>query len=54
MLAGARRELVRELEGSGGRRELRWLVRTKAPRELVLEVDTDNAGVARRNAEVKP
>lgn len=54
LLAGARRELVRELPGTGGRRELKWLVRTLAPRALALEVDTDNAGLARRAAEVKP
>lgn len=54
LLAGARRELVRELEGSGGRREFRWLVRTRAPRALALEVDTDNAGLVRRAAEVQP
>ncbi|MBI5434593.1 MAG: hypothetical protein HZA52_17310 [Planctomycetes bacterium] len=54
LLAGSRRELVRELAGSGGRRELRWLVRTREPRALALEVDTDNAGLARRNVEVAP
>ncbi|MCC6409645.1 MAG: hypothetical protein IT453_20995 [Planctomycetes bacterium] len=54
LLAGSRRELVRELAGSGGRRELRWLVRTREPRALSLEVDTDNAGIVRRNVEVAP
>lgn len=54
LLAGARRELVRELEGSGGRREFRWLVRTRVPRALALEVDTDHAGLVRREAEVQP
>ncbi|MCK6445455.1 MAG: hypothetical protein L6Q99_03605 [Planctomycetes bacterium] len=54
LLAGSRRELVRELEGSGGRREFRWLVRTQTPRALALEVDTDHAGLVRREAEVQP
>ncbi|MCE9592722.1 MAG: hypothetical protein K8S98_00875 [Planctomycetes bacterium] len=54
LLAGSRRELVGDLPGSGGRKELRWLVRTKTPKALELDVDSDNLGLAHRNVEVKP
>ena len=45
LLAGAEQTLVRQLEGSGGRQELRWLVRSAAPSSLRITVDTDHAGV---------
>lgn len=53
LLAGQPRELVRDLGGSGGRAELRWLVRTDHPGDLRVEVDTDQAGVASSGFEVK-
>ena len=51
--AGQRQTLVSELAGSGGRRELVWLVTGGAPGDFELRVDTDNAGRARRTFEVK-
>jgi len=53
VIAGATQELVRDLEGSGGRQEFRWLVKSVPGAEMALEVDTDNAGVARKIVEVE-
>lgn len=51
IVAGPPFELVRELAGVGGRRELRWLVRGAAPADLALALDSDHAGRARARAE---
>jgi zinc carboxypeptidase len=53
LLGGQSMQLVRELEGSGGRSKLRWLVRGARAEDLRIEVDTDNAGVASARVEVK-
>ena len=47
LLAGERQTLVRELAGSGGRREFTWLVLGAAPSSVEVEIDTDHAGTAR-------
>lgn len=44
LLAGPRQELLSELAGSGGRAELRWLVRGAAAGAITLVVDSDHAG----------
>lgn len=46
LLAGNAQELVTELAGSGGRRELRWLVRGTAPSGMRVTLDSNNAGRA--------
>lgn len=46
LLAGEKQTLVRELAGSGGRKELTWLVLGAAPTSIELDVDTDGAGTA--------
>jgi len=53
LIAGNREELVRELPGSGGRKEFRWLVSGTAPATLAVVVDTDSAGASRTVPEVK-
>jgi hypothetical protein len=53
VLAGQTAELIRELDGSGGRREFRWLVRGAAPGSVGLRVATDNAGSDECIPEVK-
>jgi hypothetical protein len=50
---GSREQLVRDLPGSGGRKELRWLVLGAAPSTLAVEVDSDYAGASRTVPEVK-
>ena len=47
LVAGEKQTLVRELAGSGGRKELTWLVLGAAPSSIEIEVDTDQAGVVR-------
>lgn len=53
LVAGKREELVRDLPGSGGRKEFRWLVLGAAPTTLAVLVDTDSAGATRIVPEVK-
>lgn len=53
ILAGNKQELVDDLPGSGGRKELRWLVHGAPPSAIEIEVDTDSAGTARATPEVK-
>ncbi len=52
LLSGSIQELLRQLPGTGGRRTYTWLVRAPGDTPIVLSLDTDNAGVARRTAEV--
>lgn len=47
VLAGEKQTLVRELGGSGARKELTWLVLGAAPTSIEVEVDTDGAGTVR-------
>ena len=53
LIAGPRQELVSELEGAGGRRELRWIVRAADPGALRISFDTDHAGAAAVRPEVE-
>jgi hypothetical protein len=53
VLAGRRQELVRDLAGSGGRKEFRWLVRGAAPSAMKIMVDSDGAGASSAAPEVK-
>ncbi|MFN0007514.1 MAG: M14 family zinc carboxypeptidase [Planctomycetota bacterium] len=53
LVAGKREELVRDLAGSGGRKEFRWLVSGTAPVSLAVLVETDSAGATRTVPEVK-
>lgn len=53
LVAGPRQELVSELEGAGGRRELRWLVRTADPAGLRILTDSDHAGAFSVRPEVE-
>jgi hypothetical protein len=53
LLAGSAQELVRSLDGSGGRSEFRWMVRAREGSQFGVEVDTDHAGSQNRRAEVK-
>ncbi|MBK7876962.1 MAG: hypothetical protein IPJ77_14660 [Planctomycetes bacterium] len=46
LVAGDKQTLVRDLPGSGGRKELTWLVLGAAPSQIQIEVDTDAAGTA--------
>ena len=52
MLSGSIQELLSDLGGAGGRRTYDWLVRAPGDVPIALSVDTDNAGAARRTAEV--
>ena len=54
LIAGTPRSLVSTLDGSGGRFEASWLVQGPEGMEVGVSVDTDNAGVDSRKAEVKP
>jgi hypothetical protein len=54
LIAGNERELLRELPGSGGRKEYTWLVHGPDGMELGVAVETDQAGRAFRQAEEKP
>jgi hypothetical protein len=51
LIAGEARHLVSSLDGSGGRRSFRWLVRAGSLEDVRLEVDTDNAGTAQARPE---
>jgi hypothetical protein len=53
ILAGESQQLVRDLPGSGGRKEMRWLVNGAQPSSIAIEVDTDHAGTAKVAPEVK-
>ncbi len=53
LLAGTRQQLVQNIESSGGRKELTWLVLGGPPSTLSIEVDTDNAGTLQVVPEVK-
>jgi len=52
LLAGSPQTLVSELEGSGGRHELVWLVHDSGGGPITVTVDTDHAGSASNVAEV--
>jgi len=47
LVAGPREELVSDLAGSGGRRELAWIVRAPSIDRIAVAVDTDSAGSIR-------
>ena len=49
LLAGERKQLVSDLAGSGGHRELRWLVRGANAAAIGIHVETDHAGEAPRH-----
>lgn len=53
LAAGPPQELVRELAGSGGRREFRWLVRGGRPAEWKVTLSTDNAGTSEARVEME-
>ncbi len=53
LLAGSRQQLVSNLAGAGGRRELEWLVRGVTASSIGISVETDHAGSARAIPEVK-
>lgn len=53
LAAGSPQELVRELAGSGGRREFRWLVRGGRPGEWKVTLATDNAGTSEARVEME-
>ncbi|MDZ4774933.1 MAG: M14 family zinc carboxypeptidase [Planctomycetota bacterium] len=53
LLAGNKQELVRDLPGSGGRKEFRWIVRGAAPSALTVSIDSDGMGAASVIPEVK-
>ncbi len=52
-VAGGRQELIGELAGSGGRRELRWLVSGSGVGAGGIEVDSDHAGRIQQRVEVE-
>lgn len=47
LVAGPREELVSDLAGSGGRRELAWIVRAPSIDRITIAIDTDSAGSVR-------
>jgi len=53
LLAGDKQTLVRELAGSGGRRELTWLVAGVPPSSISIAVDSDACGTPRATPTVK-
>lgn len=53
LVAGQRVQLIRTLEGSGGRYEARWLVRAKSLDALALKLTTQHAGADRRSAQAQ-
>jgi hypothetical protein len=53
ILAGNVQSLIPDLGGSGGRKELRWLVRGAPPSSIELIVDSDHAGTVKQSPEVK-
>ena len=54
LFAGERQTLIEDLSGSGGRRELRWLMKAGGlPRAEIVKAVTEHAGTARRAPEEK-
>ncbi|NOT30923.1 MAG: hypothetical protein HOP15_10795, partial [Planctomycetes bacterium] len=53
LLGGNAQELLRDLPGSGGRKEYTWLVQGPAAMEIAVTVETTHAGKATRSAEEK-
>jgi hypothetical protein len=53
IVTGERQILVRDLPGSGGRREMRWLVKGVRPSSMRIALDTDSAGASSVVPEVK-
>ena len=53
LVAGQRLELVDDLAGSGGRAELTWLVRNAPPEAIGVSVESDHAGRAQAQPEVR-
>jgi hypothetical protein len=53
LLMGDKQTLVRELGGSGGRKELHWMVQGAPPSATKIVLDTDQAGTASVVPEVK-
>lgn len=51
LVAGQRVQLIRTLEGSGGRFEQRWLVRAKSLDAVTLKLSTQHAGFDKRTAQ---
>jgi hypothetical protein len=47
ILAGEKQELISDLDGAGGRHELRWLVQGGTVHSIGVSVTTDDAGTAR-------
>ncbi len=47
LLAGKRQELLFDVDGAGGRHEMRWLVQGGSPLAIGVSVSTDHAGSAR-------
>lgn len=52
LLSGSKQALIRELEGSGGRFELTWLIHGPEDMEIGVSVDSDHAGEAFEVAEI--
>ena len=52
-LAGPVEQLIGNLDGLGGRQEVRWLVRGCDPEDLVVLIDTPHAGAMRIEMEVQ-
>ncbi len=52
-VAGPKQELIGELAGSGGRRELRWLVAGEGIGSVGIEIDCDHAGRIQQRVEVE-
>ena len=53
LLAGNAESRLEDLPGVSGRHEYRWLVHGAAPKSIGIEVDTDHAGHAQAQPEVK-
>ena len=53
LLAGERRQLISDLDGAGGHRELKWLIRGANAAAIGIHVETDHAGEARAVPEVQ-
>ncbi len=53
ILMGNKQTLVRELAGSGGRKELHWMVQGAPPSAMKIALDTDQAGTMSVVPEVK-
>jgi hypothetical protein len=46
IVAGEAKQLIRNLDGTGGRAEFTWLIHAKNPEQLGLTITTDHAGSA--------